>query len=131
MVYSENFPHADSKTPDRCQCSTKGEQYSPTHPMGSVQYSGYPEVCQRARLWRQLQQKHEHLQKEQQQILEERKKEFIKRQQFITEARKTLREDADFDEHMHELNQVDERLQRRLTTLEQEIDTYVRLDWEE
>ncbi|NJC98405.1 MAG: hypothetical protein FIB03_19085 [Anaerolineae bacterium] len=80
---------------------------------------------------RQLQQKHEHLQKERGQILEERKKESSRRQQFITEARKTLREDAEFDEQMRELNQVDERLKRRLTALEQEIDHYARLDWEE
>lgn len=82
-------------------------------------------------LVKQLQQKHEHLQKEQQQILEELKKEFARRQQVITEARKTLREDAEFVEQMQELNNVEERLKRRLTAIEQEIDTYARLDWEE
>lgn len=82
-------------------------------------------------LVKQLQQKYEQLQKEQQQILEEMKKQFVKRQQVITEARKTLRDDADFDEQMRELYRVEERLKRRLTTLEQEIDTYARLDWEE
>jgi len=49
----------------------------------------------------------------------------------ITEARKTLRADADFAEQMRELYKVEERLKRRLTTIEQEIDTYARLDWEE
>ena len=32
---------------------------------------------------------------------------------------------------MRELYSVEERLKRRLATLEQEIDTYARLDWEE
>jgi DNA invertase Pin-like site-specific DNA recombinase len=79
----------------------------------------------------QLQQRYEHLQKEQQHILEELEKEFVQRQQVITEARKTLRDDADFDEQMRELYKVEERLKRRLATLEQEIDTYAELDWEE
>ena len=82
-------------------------------------------------LVKQLQQKYEHLQKDQEQILEELEKEFVKRQQVITEARKKLRADADFDEQMRELYKVEERLKRRLATLEQEIDTYARLDWEE
>jgi hypothetical protein len=88
-------------------------------------------LAQAKDLVRQLQQKQEYLQKEQQQILEELKKESVKRQQFITEARKTLRDDADFDEQMRELYKVEERLKRRLTALEREIDTYARLDWEE
>ncbi|MBI5965179.1 MAG: hypothetical protein HY863_17005 [Chloroflexi bacterium] len=82
-------------------------------------------------LVKQLQQKHEHLQKEQQQILEELEKEFVKRQQVITEARKKMRADAEFDARMRELYEVEERLKRRLTALEQEVDTYARLDWEE
>ncbi|MBI5963729.1 MAG: hypothetical protein HY863_09665, partial [Chloroflexi bacterium] len=82
-------------------------------------------------LVKQLRQRYEHLQKEQQQILEELGKEFAKRQQLITEARKKMRADADFDEQMRELYKVEERLKRRLTALEQEIDTYARLDWEE
>ncbi|MBI5965164.1 MAG: hypothetical protein HY863_16925, partial [Chloroflexi bacterium] len=82
-------------------------------------------------LVKQLRQRYEHLQKEQQQILEELGKEFAKRQQLITEARKKMRADAEFDEQMRELYKVEERLKRRLTALEQEIDTYARLDWEE
>jgi DNA invertase Pin-like site-specific DNA recombinase len=82
-------------------------------------------------LVKQLQQKYEHLKKEQQQILEELEKEFDKRQQAITEARKKLRTDADFDEQMRELYNVEERLKRRLATIEQEMDTYAMLDWEE
>ena len=39
-------------------------------------------------LVKQLQQRYEHLQKEQQEILEELEKESAKRQQVITEARK-------------------------------------------
>ena len=80
---------------------------------------------------KRLQQRYEYLQKEQRQILGELEKEFVKRQQVITEALKTYRNDPDFDEQMRELYRVEERLQRRLTALEQEIDTYARLDWEE
>jgi hypothetical protein len=32
---------------------------------------------------------------------------------------------------MHELNNVEERLKRRLTAIDQEIETYARLDWED
>jgi len=45
-----------------------------------------------------LRQKYELLQKDQQQILEELEKEFVKRQQVITEALKTHRNDPDFAE---------------------------------
>jgi predicted nucleic acid-binding Zn-ribbon protein len=88
-------------------------------------------ITQANDLVKQLQQRYEHLQKEQQQILEELEKEFVKRQQVITEALKTRREDPDFDEQMRELYKVEERLKHRLVTLEHEIDTYARLDWEE
>jgi hypothetical protein len=88
-------------------------------------------LAQAKDLVKQLQQRYEHLQKEQQQILEELEKEFVQRQQVITEARKTLRDDADFAEQMRELDKVEERLKRRLATLEQEIEIYARLDWEE
>ncbi len=80
---------------------------------------------------KQLRQKYEHLQKDRGQILEELKKESTKRQQVITEARKVHRDDPAFDEQMRELYRVEERLKRRLATLEQEIETYARLDWEE
>jgi site-specific DNA recombinase len=82
-------------------------------------------------LVKQLQQRYEHLQKDRGQILEELEKESAKRQQVITEARKKMRADAEFDARMRELYTVEERLKRRLTALEQEIDTYARLDWEE
>jgi hypothetical protein len=81
-------------------------------------------------LVKQLQQRYEHLQREQQQMLEELEKEFVKRQQVITEARKAHRDDPGFDEQMREMYKAEERLKRRLATLEQEIDTYARLDWE-
>ena len=42
-----------------------------------------------------------------------------------------MRADAVFDARMRELYTVEERLKRRQTTLEQEMDTYARLDWEE
>jgi len=78
-----------------------------------------------------LQQRYEYLQKDRGQILEELDKESAKRQQVITEARIKMRADAIFDARMRELYTVEERLKRRLTALEQEIDTYARLDWEE
>lgn len=82
-------------------------------------------------LVKQLQQRYEHLQKDRGQILEELEKESAKRQQVITQARIKMRADAEFDARMRELYIVEERLKRRLTALEQEIDPYVRLDWEE
>lgn len=82
-------------------------------------------------LVKQLQQKYEHLQKDRRQILEELDKESAKRQQVITEARIKMRADAEFDARMRELYTVEERLKRRLTALEQELDTYATLDWEE
>ncbi len=74
-------------------------------------------------LVKQLQQKYEYLQKDRGQILEELEKESNKRQQVITEARKKMRADAEFDARMRELYEVEERLKRRLTALEQELDT--------
>jgi hypothetical protein len=49
----------------------------------------------------------------------------------ITEARIKMRADAEFDARMRELYTVEEGLKRRLTALEQELDTYATLDWEE
>lgn len=88
-------------------------------------------LAQAKDLVKQLQQKYEHLQKDRGQILEELEKQFVERQQVITETRKTLRADADFAEQMRELYIVEERLKRRLIIIEQEIDTYARLDWKE
>jgi len=82
-------------------------------------------------LVKQLRQRYENLQKGRGQILEELEQESAKRQQVITEARRKMRADAEFDTRMRELYIVEERLKRRLTAVEQEIDTYVRLDWEE
>ncbi|MBE0680731.1 MAG: recombinase family protein [Anaerolineales bacterium] len=82
-------------------------------------------------LVKQLQQRYEHLQKDRGQILEELEKESTKRQLVITEARKKMRADAKFDARMRELYAIEGRLKRRLTALEQEMDTYARLDWEE
>lgn len=82
-------------------------------------------------LVRQLLQRYDHLQKDRGQILEELEKESAKRQQVITEARIKMRADAEFDARMRELYAVEERLKRRLTALEQEMDTYARLDREE
>lgn len=42
-----------------------------------------------------------------------------------------MRADAEFDARMRELYKVEERLKRKLTAIDQEIDTYARLDWEE
>ena len=265
MVHPENSPQSNSNTPDRCGCSTKGEQHSPTHPVVPVQHSGYTQISQGICLWlqnlfpcradlpnpccthldiptyelfvkmreenktyskhrrqndyllsghlkcacdltwrartathrnsrkgewverktpigtyfcpqphkelrppecpksvsakraeaqvweklyefamnpdfllaqardlvKQLQQKYERLQKDRGQILEALEKESVKRQQVITEARKKMRADAEFDARMRELYIVEERLKRRLIALEQEINTYASLNWEE
>ena len=88
-------------------------------------------LAQAKHLVYQLQQNYEYLQKAQQQLIEELEEQFIERQQVITDARKALRDDAGFAEQMRELYRVEERLKCRLATLEQEIDTYARLDWEE
>jgi len=88
-------------------------------------------LAQAKELVKQLQQKYEHLQKDRGQIVEELERQFVERQQVITEARKTLRADADFAEQMRELYIVEERLKRRLTTIEREIEIYARFDWEE
>lgn len=78
----------------------------------------------------QLQQKYEYLQKNQQQILEELEKQFIERQQIITDARKARRDDDDFAEQMRELYDQEERLKRKLAVIEQEVTTYAGMDWE-
>jgi len=125
-------PHKELRPPD-CPKSVSAKRAETQVWRKLYEFAMNPDFLhvQAKDLLRQLQQKYEHLQKEQQQILEELKKESVKRQQFITEARKTRREDADFYEQMHELNNVDERLKRRLTAIDQEIDTYARLDWED
>jgi len=82
-------------------------------------------------LVKQLQQRYEHLQKDRGQILEELEKESAKRQLVITEARIKMRADAVFDARMRELYTVEERLKRRLTALEQEMDTCAFLNWED
>ena len=88
-------------------------------------------LAQARDLVKQLQQKYERLQKDRGQILEALEKESVKRQQVITEARKKMRADAEFDARMRELYIVEERLKRRLIALEQEINTYASLNWEE
>jgi DNA invertase Pin-like site-specific DNA recombinase len=125
-------PHKELRPPE-CPKSVSAKR-AETQVWGKLyEFAMNPEflLAQAKDLVKQLQQKYEHLQKEQQQILEELEKEFVKRQQVITEALKTRRDDPDFDEQMRELYKVEERLKRRLTALEQEIDTYARLDWEE
>lgn len=42
-----------------------------------------------------------------------------------------MRDDADFAEQIRELYRVEGRLKRRLTLIEQEMEIYARLDWEE
>lgn len=125
-------PHKDLRSPE-CPKSVSAKRAETQVWRKLFEFAMNPDFlhAQAKDLVRQLQQKHDHVQKERQQILEELKKESAKRQQVITEARKTLRDDADFVEQMHELNNVEERLKRRLTAIEQEIDTFSRLDWEE
>lgn len=125
-------PHKELRPPD-CPQSVSAKQAETQVWEKLYKFVMNPDflLAQAKELVNQLKQRYEHLQKDKQEILEELEKESVKRQQVITEARKTLRRDAEFDEQMRELNNVEERLKRRLTTIEQEIDIYARLDWEE
>ncbi len=78
----------------------------------------------------QLQQNYEHLQQTHKEILDELEAQSIKRQQVITEARKTQRDDDDFAEQMRELYGKEGRLKSKLATVEQELKTYTDLDWD-
>jgi hypothetical protein len=71
-------------------------------------------LAQAKELVHELQQNYEYLQKTQKQLLEELEEQFIYRQQVITEARKARRVDADFDEQMRGLNELEEQLKRKL-----------------
>ncbi len=125
-------PHKELRPPD-CPKSVSAKHAESQVWEKLYEFAMNPEFLhvQAKDLVRQLEQRYDHLQKDRGQILEELEKESVKRQQVITEARKKLRVDAEFDEQMRELYKVEERLKRRLTTLEQEIDTYARSDWEE
>jgi site-specific DNA recombinase len=125
-------PHKELRPPD-CPKSVSAKQAETQVWKKLYEFAMNPEFLhtQAKDLVKQLQQRYEHLQKERGQILEELEKESAKRQEVITEARIKMRADAVFDARMRELYAVEERLKRRLTALEQEIDPYVRLDWEE
>jgi len=125
-------PHKELRSPE-CPKSVSAKRAETQVWEKLYEFAMNPEFlhAQAKDLVKQLQQKYEHLQKDRRQILEELDKESAKRQQVITEARKRMRADAEFDTRMRELYTVEERLKRRLTALEQEMDTYARLDWEE
>ena len=57
----------------------------------------------------------------------EERGEVIERQQVITEACKAHKDDDKFAEPIRE---IEEQLNRRLAVAEQEMDTYVGMDWE-
>jgi len=125
-------PHKELKPPD-CPKSVSAKRAESQVWEKLYEFAMNPEFlhAQAKDLVRQLQQRYERLQKDRGQILEELEKESVKRQQVITEARKKLRVDAEFDEQMRELYKVEECLKRRLKGLEQEIGTSARLDWKE
>ena len=125
-------PHKELRPPD-CPKSVSAKQAETQVWEKLYKFVMNPEFlhAQARDLVKQLKQRYERLQKDRGQILEELEKESNKRQQVITEARIKMRADAVFDARMRELYAVEERLKRRLTALEQEMDTYVRLDWEE
>lgn len=125
-------PHKELRSPD-CPKYVSAKRVETQVWEKLYEFAMNPEFlhAQAQDLVKQLQKKYEHLQKDRGQILEELEKESVRRQQVITEARKKLRVDAEFDEQMRELYKVEERLKRRLATIEQEIDSYARLDWEE
>ena len=125
-------PHKELRPPD-CPKSVSAKQAETQVWEKLYEFVMNPDFlhAQARDLVKQLKQRYEHLQKEQQEILEELEKESAKRQQVITEARIKMRADAVFAAQMRELYTVEERLKRRLTALEQEMDPYARLDWEE
>lgn len=125
-------PHKELRPPD-CPKSVSAKQAETQVWKKLYEFVMNPDFlhAQAKDLVKQLQQRYEHLQKDRGQILEELEKESAKRQEVITEALKTYRNDPDFDEQMRELYKVEERLKHRLTALEQEMGTYTRLDWEE
>jgi len=86
-------------------------------------------LAQAKELVHELQQNYEYLQKTQKQLLEELDEQFIYRQQVITEARKARRVDADFDEQMSELYEIEEQLKRKLSVVEQKMNTFAGMDW--
>ena len=125
-------PHKELRPPD-CPKSVSAKQAETQIWKKLYEFVMNPEFldAQARDLVRQLQQRYDHLQKDRGQILEELEKESAKRQQVITEARIKMRADAEFDARMRELYKVEERLKRRLTALEEEIEIFARLDWEE
>ncbi len=125
-------PHKELRPPE-CPKSVSAKRAETQVWKKLYEFAMNPEFlhAQAKDLVKQLQQKYEHLQKDRRQILEELDKESAKRQQVITEARIKMRADAEFDARMRELYTVEERLKRRLTALEQELDTYATWDWEE
>ena len=78
----------------------------------------------------QLQQNYEFLQQVEKELLKELEEQSHKRQQIITDARKTQRDDDDFAEQMRELYGKEGRLKSKLATVEQELKTYIDLDWD-
>jgi len=86
-------------------------------------------LAQAKELVHEFQQNYEYLQKTQKQLLEELEEQFIYRQQVITEARKAQRVDADFDEQMSGLYDIEEQLKRKLSVVEQKMETFVGMDW--
>ena len=86
-------------------------------------------LAQAKELVHELQQNYEYLQKTQKQLFEELEEQFIYRQQVITEARKARRVDADFDEQMSGLYEIEEQLKRKLSVVEQKMETFIGMDW--
>jgi len=87
-------------------------------------------LAQAKELVHQLQQNYEYLQQVKKQLLKELGEQFHKRQQVITDARKTQIGDDDFAEQMRELYGQEEHLKHRLAVIEQELKTYIEMDWE-
>ncbi|MBC8333663.1 MAG: recombinase family protein [Anaerolineales bacterium] len=87
-------------------------------------------LAQAKELVHQLQQNYEFLQHIQKELLKALDEQSQKRQQVITDARKTRRDDDAFAELMRELYGEEERLKSRLATIEQELKAYTEMDWE-
>ncbi len=87
-------------------------------------------LAQAKELVHQLQQNYEYLQQVKKQLLKELEEQFHKRQQVITDARKAQIGDDNFAEQMRELYGQEEHLKHRLAIIEQELKTYIEMDWE-
>jgi DNA invertase Pin-like site-specific DNA recombinase len=78
----------------------------------------------------EMQADHGQLQRDLRQVREELQVLALTRHEFITRARKTRMNDADFGEQLGEYTDKEVMLKRRLAAIEQDLQIYADLDWE-